>query len=122
MSFIIHGSRLQLECTVRRIFSDDMLGAIFDFIRENQALVSGFTPEQWIALKNHFNQLYDSIAFLILLLELSKNTPHLLMKEFTLFTDYLNLKGISDPVTCDNFLQYKNETLFYAKRGEMLSK
>ncbi|MCP4217138.1 MAG: hypothetical protein GY765_21000 [bacterium] len=102
--------------------NDHVLETIFDFIRQNQALITNLTLQQWVTLKNHFNRLYESITFLTLLLETAKNLPFLPVKEFTLFVTHIIHQKISVPVTPDDFKLYRKESLFHGRAEDMRSK
>jgi hypothetical protein len=102
--------------------SEHILKTIFDFIRSHHEMISALTLDQWLIIKNHFCDLYESISFFVLMLEIAKNMPLMLIKEFTLFVDHIILKKITDPVTVDDFIQYKKNDLSYGKAEEMLSK
>jgi hypothetical protein len=102
--------------------TEHILETIFHFIRQHHEMISALTLDQWLTLKNHFNRLYESISFLVLVLEIAKNIPLLLIKEFTLFVSHIIHKKIDEPVTPNDFIRYKQEDIFYGKAEEMISK
>jgi hypothetical protein len=109
------------ECIDAIDSSEHILETIFQFIRTHHDLIPNLTLNQWLALKNHYRSLYESITFLVVVLEIAKNIPQLLIKEFTLFVTHIIHKHIDNPVTGDDFYRYKYEDIFYGRAEKIIS-
>lgn len=102
--------------------SEHILETIFAFIEKHYEMLANLSIQQWLTIKNHFSQLYESITLLVLILETAKNIPSLLIKEFSLFVSHIIHQKLPHPVTPEDFKLYKKESLFYGKAQEMLKK